>query len=245
MKRRITFALIVIATFIAGVCLGGYWVGRSFNDEYVLRSSAGQASVALGTLLRLRDNRINDAIEIQEIILNGAKMNMDYLAPLVAEKQDTDINRILYQIGDYRRKYPGPVDYKTWERLSGDYHQKLNRFGPESTDKKIGLLTEFLWDTTNKGVLVQIENKRSLSITDIIISYTGGDYGILELCPNQKHQTYICPTSESHIEIEFTDEKGNKKREKIEVYFESNYSGSVEIQISDTGAVNWKTRIKI
>jgi len=245
MKHKSGLALVVIASFIAGLCLGGYWTGRLFNDEYVLRSSAGQASIALGTLLRLRENKINDAIEIQEVILNGARMNMDYLSPLVVEKQDTDINRLIYQIGDYRRKYPGPVDYNTREKQSIDYQQKLNSFGPKSFNGKIALLTKFLWDSTNKGVLVEIENRNLFPVTDIVLSYTGGYYGIVKLSPNEKHKTYVCPASESHIEIEFTDEKGNKHHEIVSVYFEPNYSGSVQIEISDTGAVNWKNQIKI
>ena len=134
MKRISVVLVILILAFIVGACLGGYLAGH-FGDEYLLRSSAGQANIALGTLMRLREHKIDEAIEIQEIILGGKVADFNYFAPLIVEKQDTNINRLMYQIKDYYLKYPPNQQYVFGSEK--ELFRKLGSLGFDTFQQKI------------------------------------------------------------------------------------------------------------
>lgn len=98
---------------------------------------------------------------------------------------------------------------------------------------------------SQKGVLINITNNSDISISSIKVLYTGGSYTIPILEAGVTFQSYINPTSESHLEIKFIDEHKQEVNVSINTYFERNYSGSLSVFIYKGGKVTWEDNITI
>ena len=90
---------------------------------------------------------------------------------------------------------------------------------------------------------VAVVNAGLTPLTDLTVSYTGGRELIRELWPGESREFSINPSGESDVEISFADATGQSRSRKIDVYFEHNYRGRIEIRIDTTGKVALRNEI--
>jgi len=83
-----------------------------------------------------------------------------------------------------------------------------------------------------------VVNEGLTPITDLAVSYRGGRELIRELWPGESREFSINPAGESDLEISFIDAAGLLHNRKIDVYFEHNYRGRMDIRIDATGKVS-------
>lgn len=95
------------------------------------------------------------------------------------------------------------------------------------------------------GVYVEITNSTGGPLTQVGITYTGGVVGIPELKPNASFGLLINPKGESHLELAWTDAGGQKRSEKLDLYFDRNHRGRVDITVRPDGTISWTDRISI
>ena len=107
----------------------------------------------------------------------------------------------------------------------------------------LSLLTGYFYWT--RGIYVAITNNTDSVLKNINIFYTGGVINIEELEPNNSYDKYINPTGESDLELEWNDSSRTRQSSTIDVYFEPNYSGSVEITIDPNNQVSCKDKTRI
>ena len=84
---------------------------------------------------------------------------------------------------------------------------------------------------------VAVVNGGFTPLTDLTVSYTGGRELLRELWPGESREFTINPSGESDLEISFVDATGNIHGQRIDVYFERNYRGRIDIRIDATGKV--------
>lgn len=80
---------------------------------------------------------------------------------------------------------------------------------------------------------------------DVVIHVTGRSYSLGVLMPGGSCTKYVTPTSESNVQVEFTDERGRRIRLDGEGYFEPRYNrGTIEIQVDDGQVVSVKNTVR-
>jgi hypothetical protein len=91
---------------------------------------------------------------------------------------------------------------------------------------------------------VVITNSSQYPLRNLRLQFTGGTISVENLEPSTSYGHYIRPTSESHLELEWRDSSGVRQFHNIDVYFEPNDRGSIEITIGPNNLVSWthKTR---
>jgi hypothetical protein len=67
----------------------------------------------------------------------------------------------------------------------------------------------------------------------VVLHVTGRSYTIGNIAPGGYARTSVVPTSESDLQIEFTDGRGNERRVPIECYIEPSYRGEIRARIND------------
>jgi len=95
------------------------------------------------------------------------------------------------------------------------------------------------------GVTVIVKNASGDEITNLHIKFTGGSKSSPALKSAESFQTKLNPTGSSHLVVEFTDSSGKQYSGKVDVYFERNYSGSIQITIEPGGKLTWKDKTKV
>jgi hypothetical protein len=90
---------------------------------------------------------------------------------------------------------------------------------------------------------VAVVNEGMTPITDLTVSYTGGRELLRELWPGESREFSINPSGESALEISFVDSSGHSRGRKIDVYFERNYRGRIDIKIDEAGKVSSRDTI--
>lgn len=103
----------------------------------------------------------------------------------------------------------------------------------------------FFAQCLTKGVFLTIKNNAHNNVYEIMVHYTGGHYQIPILTPDASTKRRINPTSESNISIEFKDHNGNKHSSLVDVYIESEHSGSLDVELNENGSITWKDDLKI
>lgn len=93
------------------------------------------------------------------------------------------------------------------------------------------------------GVKVDVTNEGSEPISDLKINFKGGNKTLSELGVGSTHEFIVKPSGESDIDISFLDSKGNARNYKVDVYFETNYQGRIDIKVDRLGNVTWKDDI--
>lgn len=96
----------------------------------------------------------------------------------------------------------------------------------------------------NQGVVVSVANTGTAPLSAVEVRYTGGTVRVPALAPGAAHHSRIAPTSESHLDLAFTDATGRRHTREIGVFFEPGYTGSVAITVDDAGGVAWRDRIR-
>ena len=109
----------------------------------------------------------------------------------------------------------------------------------------IGLLLLLVYIYWSKGVYVSIINNTQKVLEKVSIAYTGGTINIEKLEPHTSYGQYVNPASESHLELEWFEPSGVKQSHKIDVYFEHNYSGSIEITVDPNNRISWISKVRV
>jgi hypothetical protein len=92
----------------------------------------------------------------------------------------------------------------------------------------------FAWYHFRPGVRVTVENAGTEPMRAVVLHVTGRSYTIGDIAPGGCMRTIVVPTSESDLQIEFTDGRGNRRRVPIECYIEP----------SDRGEIRARTRAR-
>jgi hypothetical protein len=111
----------------------------------------------------------------------------------------------------------------------------------------VGILVFIGYLYQRKGVYVSITNNTQTFLKDVGVTYTGGTVRIKGLKPHESYGKRINPNGESHLELEWYESSGVKQSHTVDVYFEHNYRGSIEISIDPDNRVSWtdKTRLTL
>jgi hypothetical protein len=67
----------------------------------------------------------------------------------------------------------------------------------------------------------------------VVLHVAGKSYPIGAIAPGGCTGTIVVPTSESDLQIEFTDGRGNRRRVPVDCYIEPSYRGEIRARIND------------
>jgi len=95
------------------------------------------------------------------------------------------------------------------------------------------------------GVMVDVTNDGSMPVSNLEISFTGGEKTLAKLDPGSTHQFRVEPTGESSVVINFVDALGNSHGEDVDVYLEKNYMGTIAVKIDRFGRIARKDDIRM
>jgi hypothetical protein len=95
------------------------------------------------------------------------------------------------------------------------------------------------------GVHVTVRNTGQEAMRDVTVQVTGRAYSLGDLAPGGSRTRQVSPTSESHVEVEFTDEQGKRVRLAAGGYCEPGYRGQIDIEIRDGKVVAVKDEVRI
>ena len=85
------------------------------------------------------------------------------------------------------------------------------------------------------GVKLIVTNRMHAEIKNLEVKFTGGVVTAPIIKPGTAWQTIVQPSSESHLELRFTDASGRDRRETVGVYFERGYAGEILIDVAADG----------
>ncbi|MCP5048515.1 MAG: hypothetical protein GY940_15200 [bacterium] len=97
----------------------------------------------------------------------------------------------------------------------------------------------------SSGVILSFTNNSGQTLRDLEIFYTGGSVSVEKSVPGSTETFKVNPTSESHIEIQFKDQNNKTYKGNVGVYFESGYSGTLDMEIDSFREIKWRDNIKI
>ncbi len=95
------------------------------------------------------------------------------------------------------------------------------------------------------GIEVTIQNTGSSPMRSCVLHVTGASYNLGDIAPGDSANARVNPTSESGLEIEFTDPNGKVQRLNAGGYFESGYRGTIHVSIKDGTIVTNQQDIKL
>lgn len=83
------------------------------------------------------------------------------------------------------------------------------------------------------GIQVTIQNTGSTPMRSVVLHVTGNSYQLGDIPPGESATARVRPTSDSGLEIEFTDTDGKVQRLDAGGYFESGYRGTIRVSIKN------------
>jgi len=83
------------------------------------------------------------------------------------------------------------------------------------------------------GIHVTIQNTGNLPLRSVVLFVSGASHSLGDIPAGATAQATVHTTGESHLEIQFTDTRGQTKRLDAGGYFESGYRGTIDISIKD------------
>jgi hypothetical protein len=95
------------------------------------------------------------------------------------------------------------------------------------------------------GVRVTVLNTGKTPLREVTVHVTGRSYALGDIAPGHFSGQKVSPTSKSHIEVEFTDEKGKRVRHSAGGYLEGSCRGYIDIEIRDGQVVNVKNQVRL
>jgi hypothetical protein len=101
----------------------------------------------------------------------------------------------------------------------------------------IGMLMGLVLPAFAGGVRVTVENTGRQPLRAVRLHVTGASYNLGDIAVGGTAGTVVRATSESHLEIEFTDTSGRKNRLNAGGYFEPGYRGTIQVSIKE-GAID-------
>ena len=97
----------------------------------------------------------------------------------------------------------------------------------------IAVLIGVLAFQLRSGIRVTIDNTGTTTLESVVLHVTGASYNMGDIVPGASATARVSPTSESHLEIEFTDADGQAQRLDAGGYFEPGYRGTIRVSIKD------------
>ncbi len=91
-----------------------------------------------------------------------------------------------------------------------------------------------------KGIKIELNNFNSTTISNIVVTYSGGNKSLSDLGVGKSHTFIVNPNGDSGLTLEYIDQTGNKIERKIDVYFGKNYSGKITINIEQNNKIEIK-----
>ncbi len=95
------------------------------------------------------------------------------------------------------------------------------------------------------GIRVTVENIGKTPLNSVVLHVTGASYNVGDIAPGESVTARVNPTSESHLEIEFTNADGKTQRVNAGGYFESGYRGTIRVEIKDGVIDKFEDDIKL
>jgi len=95
------------------------------------------------------------------------------------------------------------------------------------------------------GVVVSVKNESGGNIRNLKVSYVGGQLEKEILNNLDVFSGNANPTSESHLVVEFEDDKGHKVRKELDVYFERNYRRTILVTVTPNLNIEVKKEISL
>jgi hypothetical protein len=95
------------------------------------------------------------------------------------------------------------------------------------------------------GIKVTVENTGLNSMQASVLHVTGVSYNLGDIAPGAEATAQVNPTSESHLEIEFTDADGKTQRVNAGGFFEPGYRGAIRVEIKDGVIDKFEDDIKL
>jgi len=89
------------------------------------------------------------------------------------------------------------------------------------------------WYHFRPGVRVTVENSGAEPMRAVVLHVTGRSYTIGDIAPGDCKETIVVPTSESDLQIEFIDGRGNERRVPVDCYIEPSNRGEIRARIND------------
>ena len=87
------------------------------------------------------------------------------------------------------------------------------------------------------GIQVTILNTGSTHLRSVVLYVTGGSYPLGDIAAGGSAEATIRSAGKSHLEIEFTNVDGERKRLDAGGYFSSEFRGTIRVSIKD-GAID-------
>ena len=97
----------------------------------------------------------------------------------------------------------------------------------------VAVLIGILAFQLRSGIRVTIENTGTTTLESVVLHVTGASYNMGDIVPGASATARVSPTSESHLEIEFTDADGQAQRLDAGGYLEPGYRGTIRVSIKD------------
>jgi hypothetical protein len=95
------------------------------------------------------------------------------------------------------------------------------------------------------GVYVTVVNHGPETLHAVTVQVTGRAHVLGDLAPGQSKRRRVLPTSESHAEIEYTDEQGRRVDLGGGGYFEPGYRGELLFEVRDRKVEITKNDIRL
>jgi hypothetical protein len=92
-------------------------------------------------------------------------------------------------------------------------------------------IVSLIYFSLTHGVMVVVTNNDNNEIKDVRVLYNGGIAYLGNLKQHSRNKKYVNPIGESDLTLCWINANGEKLTKKIEVYFEHNYRGKIEIVI--------------
>lgn len=80
---------------------------------------------------------------------------------------------------------------------------------------------------------------------DVSLIYNGGSPTANRIDAGSTHVFHVSPKGETDLEIAFTNHRGEKRHEKIDVYLGSGYTGHIDVEANGSGKVTWTNKTTV
>jgi hypothetical protein len=97
----------------------------------------------------------------------------------------------------------------------------------------------------SQGVIVDVTNDGSAPLSNLKVSFTGGERMLMRLEPRSTHEFRIKSTGDSGVSISFQDASGSAHSYELNVYLEPNYCGKIDIKVDRFGKITSQDEITV
>jgi hypothetical protein len=104
-----------------------------------------------------------------------------------------------------------------------------------------------LWScsTASCGLTVTVNNASGDEVTDVRLKFSGGSKTASKLMSAASFATKVNPDGSSHLVVEFADASGKQHSANLDVYFERQYKGTIQVTIQPDCRVTWNGETEV